>query len=79
MTPYALILSIVSGALISYSLIVYLSYGLSKDDTDPEKGSRSNLMVFTDHKTGLQYLSSTPLGGLTPRLDEDGYHMRKEK
>lgn len=46
-----------------------------RDSTDPE-GGRSGLMIWTDALTGLQYLA-TPLGGLTPRLDSNGRHMRE--
>lgn len=39
-----------------------------RDDTDPKNG-KSGLIILTDYKTGKQYLS-TPLGGITPRLEE---------
>ena len=43
------------------------------DDTD---GSvRSQMIIRIDHGTGLQYLESQK-GGLTPRLDQQGQHMR---
>lgn len=46
------------------------------DDTDDvDKRIRSGVKPITDHKTGLQYLK-TPFGGITPRLDADGKHMR---
>ena len=44
---------------------------LSRDDTDDPSGSRSGLIVYTDHRTGCQYVG-TVLGGITPRLDKDG-------
>jgi hypothetical protein len=47
-----------------------------KDDSDGKK--RSGLVVFTDYKTGVQYLS-TPMGGLTVRVDENGKPILIEK
>lgn len=42
------------------------------DDTDDVlNGVRSNMVLYTDHGTGCQYLGKF-WGGLTPRLDEDG-------
>jgi hypothetical protein len=49
-------------------------FSRDKDDTDPVNG-RSGLVLYTDAKTKLQYLS-TPGGGLTPRLDNNGKHMK---
>jgi len=50
------------------------------DDSDQsaEKGMTRNdskMNIKYDYGTGLQYLSS-PFGGLTPRLDADGNHMK---
>lgn len=49
------------------------------DDTDQPKGTKkrkaSGLTIYYDYGTGLQYLC-TPFGGITPRLDADGNHMR---
>ena len=45
------------------------------DDSDNLKAkTRSGLKVYTDYKTGLQYIG-TPKGGLQPRLDQYGNHM----
>lgn len=44
------------------------------DATDAKDGKRSGLVIFTDHGTGLQYVSSER-GGLTPRLDDEGEQM----
>lgn len=42
------------------------------DDSDAP-GKHSGLLIYTDHKTGVQYLSGNPFGiGLTPRLGKDG-------
>ena len=54
---------------------VLMSQGCDKDDTDTQD-KRSGLVLYTDHKTGLQYLGN-PMGGITPRLDANGKHMRK--
>ena len=40
------------------------------DDTDPPSG-RSGLLVYTDAKTGCQYLRASG-GGITPRMQGDG-------
>jgi len=50
------------------------------DDTDqPEeegmKRSGSDLHIKYDYGTGLQYIVA-PFGGITPRLDADGNHMK---
>ena len=43
----------------------------STDDTDDPNGKHSGMMLYTDHRTGCQYVG-TVLGGITPRLDRDG-------
>ncbi|MXS85320.1 hypothetical protein ABO04_05145 [Nitrosomonas sp. HPC101] len=49
---------------------------LQLDSTDDHvTGKRSGMRILVDHETGLQYLNTFP-GGLTPRLDADGKHMR---
>ncbi|WP_020471552.1 DUF6440 family protein [Zavarzinella formosa] len=48
-----------------------LWHGSGRDDTDNPNDSRSGMMVYTDHRTGCQYLG-TVFGGITPRLDRDG-------
>lgn len=48
---------------------------LGRDDSDPGFwGTRSNVAVRIDHKTGCEYLEGRN-GGLTPRLDVDGGQM----
>lgn len=60
---------------------IYFAFGVinlllqSPDDTDPPDGSLSGLRVFTDNRTGCQYLKAGSDGGLTPRLDENGRPM----
>lgn len=46
-----------------------------RDDSDPVGGRRSGLTVYTDHRTGLQYLQGGWFGGITPRLDKNGNHI----
>lgn len=43
------------------------------DDTDPADG-RSGMRLYTDAKTGCQYLAVRQ-GGMTPRLDRNGHHI----
>ena len=46
------------------------------DDTDPPSAGpyfgRSGLGVYTDNRTGCQYVKAGFFGGTTPRLDENG-------
>lgn len=46
-------------------------YFKDKDDTDPEDG-RSGLILFTDAKTGCQYVGN-PAGGIIHRMNEEGH------
>lgn len=47
------------------------------DDSDLDADHRSGLRVYTDYKTGIQYLGQRS-GGLVPRLNADGSVMRVE-
>ena len=72
-------LNIVGAIVFAYLLISILSspYGVlnafKRDDTDGKQ--RSGLIVYVDHKTGVQYVSNQ-MGGLTVRVDENGKPMR---
>jgi len=57
-------------------ILNYYRVGFDDSDSD-ELGERSNLIVYTDYKTGLQYISSTK-SDLHTRLNIDGTHMKKE-
>lgn len=59
--------------LLVYTIIFLFVGGIERptDDSDKDADNRSNLIVHTDYKTGVQYLS-TRGGGITPRLDKDG-------
>lgn len=52
-------------------------FNIGLDDSDLDSRHRSGLAISTDYKTGLQYLR-TPGGGITPRLDTNGNHMKAE-
>lgn len=56
--------------VVTYKGACYL-FEWGKDDTDPIDKGRSGLTLYTDHGTGVQYLSDGN-GGLTPRLAADG-------
>lgn len=43
---------------------------IKTDDSDIDKWNRSGLRIYTDNKTGVQYLRAG--NALTPRLDADG-------
>jgi hypothetical protein len=64
------------GGLFALLLMYALQGGAAKDDTDPPSG-RSGMRLYTDHKTGLQYLGN-PMGGITPRLDATGKQMKAQ-
>lgn len=67
------------GALLAYSFVrsirIFFEYGWHADTTDAPGGKRSGLCVYTDALTGVQYLSASVGGPLTPRLNEDGTLM----
>lgn len=60
------------GAAAIYLTMNVFSIGL--DDTDVDAWHRSGLAIYTDHKTGVQYLG-TRNGGLAVRVDKDGRPM----
>lgn len=56
-------------------LMVLDHFRVNYDDTDNYADrQRSGLVIYTDHRTGCQYLSRF-LGGLTPRLDKNSEHI----
>lgn len=57
-------------AIVVWLLLIWAN---PHDDTDPP-GERSGLGLYTDHKTGCQYLKAGSLfgGNLTPRMDSTG-------
>ncbi|ELK2377702.1 hypothetical protein RU030_002465 [Salmonella enterica] len=54
---------------------VLFKLDVGRDDTDGK--TRSGLNLYTDHKTGCQYLGNG--SGLTPRMDAQGYQVCGEK
>jgi len=68
-----IIIIIVMQPILQY-ICNYFKIGYDDSDNKDTK-TRSDLSVHTDHKTNLQYLSH-PKGGLIPRLDKNGKHMR---
>lgn len=66
------------GVFVGCVLVLLLSSSGSRRDSTDGPDSRSGMRLHTDHLTGLQYLSA-PGGGITPRLDRDGRHMRAEE
>lgn len=57
-------------ALLFFLVAAIAKCAGEKDDTDGPEG-RSGMVLYTDAKTGCQYLG-TGLSALTPRLDRDG-------
>ena len=46
------------------------------DDTDnKDEKERSGLGLYTDNRTGCQYLSAGLFGGIIKRVDKDGNHI----
>jgi hypothetical protein len=63
-----------------FFIVLFLVAYPPVDDTDKSFWSRSGLTLYTDQKTGLQYLANNGFfakGGLIPRLDENGKHMKR--
>jgi hypothetical protein len=61
--------------LLGWGVIAALNFlGIGIDDTDYSGWNRSGMVLHTDAKTGLQYLS-TKSGNLIPRLDLNGKQM----
>lgn len=64
-------------ALVVGCLIIWLASwalfttGITRDSTDGN--SPSGLRLYTDHKTGCQYLGTG--NNLTPRMDAQGYQI----
>lgn len=63
---------VLAGAILGL-LIAHL-WGQPKWDSTDDRANKvhSGLTVYTDHATGVQYLSNTWGITLTPRLDKDG-------
>ncbi len=66
------ILDIAITIVVFFFFLSVFSNVFKKDDSDSED-ERSNLTVYTDHATQLQYLSSWS-GAITPRMNPDGTH-----
>lgn len=58
------------------AILVMAPFLMPYDDTDPPRDdlwrSRSGLVLYTDSKTGCQYVKAGLFGGITPRLSEEG-------
>lgn len=56
-------------AVLLYALLRPMPY----DDSDPPgEKERSGLRIYTDHRTGCQYVGAGFLGGIIPRRNPDG-------
>lgn len=66
--------------LVFFALMFFavLNDNYKYDSTDNGK-KRSGLKIYTDHLTGVQYVSNGSLGGLVVRVNEDGLPMTVEK
>lgn len=66
------IIFIILVSLVSWALN-YFTIGFDSTDNYTTK-KRSDLNLYTDHATGLQYVKGGLFGGLQPRLNADGTH-----
>lgn len=67
--------------LLAVVLVVSVSFFVGDpptDDTDFDSAHRSGLVLFTDARTGCQYIGR-PLGALTPRMGADGKQVCNAK
>ena len=67
---YLLYLACIFGFILLVLNLARWSLGLGVDDSDKSSWKRSNLHVYTDYKTGVQYVGSR--NGLSVRVDSDG-------
>lgn len=65
--------------VVLFLILAALFNGMSRDDTDNPEGKRSGLTLYTDHRTGCQYIQGSIFGGITPRLDANGKPMCAKK
>lgn len=57
-------------AILAVLIMMHWASAPNHDTTDAPD-IHSGLRVYTDHATGVQYVS-TMLGGVTPRIDRNG-------
>lgn len=68
---------LLSALVIFILAIIWGFYGIGVDDSDESAWHRSNLTIYTDAKTGVQYVGTKH--GLTVRIDQAGNPVvRKE-
>lgn len=66
---------------LGWIFVIYILLGIfysPMDDTDKSFFKRSGLVLYTDHKTGLQYIKGGLFGNMIPRLDQHGRHMKED-
>lgn len=72
------------GTLFIIGLLLVFGYKLARnfleagmDDSDKSSWERSNLRIYTDYRTGVQYVESP--NGLTLRVTSDGKPITKDQ
>lgn len=65
-----IILSVTVGLALAVFCFIVVDEATPTDDTDFNAAHRSGLMLFTDARTGCQYIGRS--GALTPRMGADG-------
>ena len=58
-------------------IVCFRLSGCGMDDSDENRWSRSGLRIYTDYKTGVQYVGNSD--GLCVRVDKDGKPVTNEQ
>ncbi len=62
--------------VLIFSVEILINYFRDYDDTDDEANrERSGLELYTDNKTGCQYLRASYFAELTKRVDGNNNHV----
>ena len=63
--------------LLVVILFIYCLANIGRDSADKSFWNRSGMRLYTDAKTGLQYVGGGMFGGIVPRLNRAGNHMKE--
>jgi len=74
---YLLDMSLIIVIVVVIINITRNTFSIGVESTDKDGWNRSGLIIYTDHKTGVQYLS-TKEGHLIPRVDLNGNYIIKK-
>lgn len=71
-------IDIALGIVLGIGILSFMFQPSFRRDSTDAPGSRSGLIIITDHATGVQYVGA-PLLGLTVRVDRNGRPFSDEK